>query len=313
MSKVRWVEVTEEEAGQRLDNFLLKHLKKVPKSLVYRVIRKGEVRVNKGRCQASRRIEVGDVVRIPPVVLPDTGAVVEPPKMQIEKIEQYILYEDKDLLVLNKPSGIAVHGGSGVSWGLIELVRAARPLARRVELVHRLDRDTSGVILLAKKTSVLRHLHEQMRSNKVTKRYLALVAGAWPNALKKVDLPLKRSALRSGERMVEVHDDGKPSVSYFECLAHYKNASLLKVTLETGRTHQIRVHCLASGHAIIGDQKYGDEAVNQSFRAQGMGGLALHSFQMGFVHPVSEKWFEVEAPLFKSFEKTIELLEREVK
>jgi 23S rRNA pseudouridine955/2504/2580 synthase len=308
MSRVQWLEVNDEEAGQRLDNYLMKHLKKVPKTLVYRIIRKGEVRVNKGRCQASQRVQAGDVVRVPPVILPAEGQVVAPPKNQVERIEQYILYEDKDLLAVNKPSGIAVHGGSGVSWGLIELVRAARPLAKRIELVHRLDRDTSGVILLAKKTSVLRDLHEQIRANKVVKRYMALVTGQWPDTLNKVDLPLQKNTLRSGERMVEVDSEGKPSLTYFEVLAHYERASLLKVTLETGRTHQIRVHCQASKHPIIGDQKYGDEAVNRDMKALGMGHLALHSYQMGIRHPVTQEWLEIEAPLFHDFENIIKRL-----
>lgn len=311
MSGVQWLEVGSQEAGQRLDNYLLKHLKGVPKTLIYRIIRKGEVRVNKGRSQASRKLDEGDVVRVPPVVLPKAGQVVEPPKNQVERIEQYILYEDKDLLVVNKPSGIAVHGGSGVSWGLVELIRCARPLAKRIELVHRLDRDTSGVIVLSKKISVLRDLHQQIRQNQVLKRYLALVVGVWPDDLTKVDLPLKKNTLRSGERMVEVNVEGKPSVSYFECLAHYDQASLLKVTLETGRTHQIRVHCQASGYPIVGDAKYGDEAFNQVMKAKGMGHLALHSYQMGFRHPVTGEWLEVEAPLFSEFKAVVERLEGE--
>ena len=190
MSGVRWVEVMQEEAGQRLDNFLLKHLRKVPKALVYRIIRKGEVRVNKGRAQPSTRLAEGDVVRVPPVITAEAGEAVVPPKAQMEKIAGLILYEDDDLIVVNKPSGIAVHGGSGVSWGLVELIRNLRPDARRVELVHRLDRDTSGAIILAKKVSVLRHLHEQIRENKVEKLYLTLVAGVWPKHPEKVDLPL---------------------------------------------------------------------------------------------------------------------------
>lgn len=308
MSQVSWIEVTEEESGQRLDNFLLKHLRKVPKTLIYRVIRKGEVRVNKGRAQPSQRVLTGDVVRIPPIMIPEAGDTVKPPRAQIDKIAELVLYEDADLIIINKPSGIAVHGGSGVSWGLIELVRELRPDARRVELVHRLDRDTSGAIILAKKTSVLRALHEQVRDNKVEKHYLTLLSGQWPKGKEKVDFPLLKNTLQSGERMVQVSDEGKPCLSYFILQKQFKNAALMKVRLITGRTHQIRVHAQAMGCPVIGDEKYGDEDANKYFKQLGMRRLALHAQFLQFIHPVTELVVQVEAPLFSDFEQTIKVL-----
>lgn len=308
MSQVSWIEVTEEESGQRLDNFLLKHLRKVPKTLIYRVIRKGEVRVNKGRAQPSQRVLTGDVVRVPPIMVPEVGDTVKPPRAQMDKIAELVLYEDTDLIIINKPSGIAVHGGSGVSWGLIELVRELRSDARRVELVHRLDRDTSGAIILAKKTSVLRALHEQVRDNKVEKHYLTLLSGQWPKGKEKVDLPLLKNTLQSGERMVQVSDEGKPCLSYFMLQKQFKNAALMKVRLITGRTHQIRVHAQATGCPVIGDEKYGDEAANKYFKQLGMRRLALHAQFLQFIHPVTGQVVQVEAPLFNDFEQTIKLL-----
>lgn len=297
---VRLIEATEEDAGQRLDNFLMRHLRQVPKTLIYRIIRKGEVRVNKGRVKQNTRIQTGDIIRIPPVRVPEKHEV-SLPRQQMERIEAAILYEDADLMVINKPSGIAVHGGSGISWGLIELVRALRPLAKRLELVHRLDRDTSGCILLAKKASVLKALHAQVREDKLKKQYLALVAGHWPKNKQKIDLPLLKNTLQSGERVVRVNKEGKPSVSYFQVErrfdGHFGACDLVRVRLKTGRTHQIRVHAQSMGHPIIGDEKYGDKAVNKSFRQLGFKRLGLHAHQLGFYHPVTDEWMEVEAPL----------------
>ncbi|UQB42774.1 RluA family pseudouridine synthase [Thiomicrospira microaerophila] len=311
MSKVRFLEVTSEEVGQRLDNFLLKHLRKVPKMLVYRIIRKGEVRVNKGRAQPSQRLVLGDLVRVPPVAMAESGEVVTPPKTQQDKIEGLILYEDDDLLVINKPSGMAVHGGSGVSWGLVELVRNLREDARRVELVHRLDRDTSGAIILAKKMSALRSLHEQIRQDQVEKRYVTLLAGQWPKAKQKVDLPLLKNTLRSGERMVEVSPDGKPCLSYFFLQQQFKDAALMEVKLVTGRTHQIRVHARAQGCPVIGDEKYGFDEVNKLFKEWGMARLALHAKRLVFKQPSTQQTIEIEAPLFGDFTRIIKRLEQE--
>ena len=295
--QVQNVRIGEEDAGQRLDNFLMRRLRKVPRSYIYRIVRKGEVRINGRRAKVSDRVQVGDEVRIPPVRLPQGG---ETPRFQgdaVERFEALVLYEDADVLVLNKPSGMAVHGGSGLSWGVIELARAARPHARRLELVHRLDRDTSGVLLLAKKASVLKALHAQVRDQRMTKIYRALVAGQWPVEKRKVALPLRKNTLKSGERMVVVSADGKPSLSYFKYLQGCEQASDMEVRLKTGRTHQIRVHAQASGHPLLGDEKYGDRGVNQAARRCGLKRLALHAWRLGFVHPVTEKPMEVEAPV----------------
>lgn len=305
MAQVRWLKVSGEDSGQRLDNFLMRELKGAPKTLIYRIIRKGEVRVNKGRAQASRRLEAGDEVRVPPLALADKKVAVKPSASLLAKVEQSIIYEDKDILVVNKPAGMAVHGGSGVKLGLIEIVREARPLARRMELVHRLDRDTSGVMVLAKKTSILRDLHEQIREDKLLKRYLALVVGSWPKGLTKVDLPLLRKELRSGERVVVVDSQGKPSLSKFKVLQSFKDLSLLEVTLITGRTHQIRVHTQASGHPILGDVKYGNFEVNKQLQAKFM---FLHASTLGFTHPGRGVWMEFEAPLYGGFDNFLKEL-----
>ncbi|GAB6034083.1 23S rRNA pseudouridine(955/2504/2580) synthase RluC [Galenea microaerophila] len=305
---VQFVEAHSEDEGQRIDNFLMRHLRKVPKSMIYRVIRKGEVRVNKGRIKQNYRLKAGDIVRIPPVKVPEKTEVMLPTR-QMAWVESAILYEDSDLMVINKPSGIAVHGGSGIQWGLIELVRGLRPLAKRIELVHRLDRDTSGCILLAKKASVLKALHAQVREDQLKKQYLALVEGHWPQSKQKIDLPLKKNTLQSGERVVRVDQTGKASISYFQVERQFANCSLLRVRLKTGRTHQIRVHAQANGHPIIGDEKYGNKAVNQQFRQMGFKRLALHAHKLGFTHPVTEQWLEIEAPLEASWQTLFKQLE----
>lgn len=306
---VQFIEATSEDEGQRIDNFLMRHLRQVPKTLIYRIIRKGEVRVNKGRIKQNYRVQAGDVVRIPPVRLPEKTEVVLPTQ-QMSRIEAAILYEDADLMVINKPSGIAVHGGSGISWGLIELVRGLRPLAKRLELVHRLDRDTSGCILLAKKASVLKALHAQVREDQLKKQYLALVKGHWPKNKQKVDFPLKKNTLQSGERVVRVDREGKSSISYFQVDRQFESCSLVRVRLKTGRTHQIRVHAQSSGYPVIGDEKYGDKAVNKQFRHLGFKRLALHAHKLGFTHPVTEQWLEIEAPLGETWLQLFQKLGR---
>lgn len=307
MSGVRFIEVTSEDVGQRVDNFLMRHYRSVPKTLIYRVIRKGEVRVNKGRVKQNSRLTEGDLVRVPPIRVAEK-AETEVPFSQMQRIESAILYEDADLMVINKPSGVAVHGGSGIQWGLIEVVRALRPLAKRMELVHRLDRDTSGCILLAKKASVLKALHADMRDNKVTKIYLALLSKHWPAGLEKVDLPLLKNTLESGERMVKVDPQGKSSISYFKVQQSFETYDLVSVRLKTGRTHQIRVHALSQGCPIVGDDKYGDKVINKAARSRGMKRLALHAHQLGFTHPVTQDWMEIEAPLHADFKAILERL-----
>jgi len=309
-AKVQFVDVGTEDAGQRLDNFLMRHLRKAPKTLIYRIIRKGEVRINKGRAKANTRVEAGDVVRIPPVKVPEKVIVSDSdiPSAQLKRIEDNIIYEDKDLMVVNKPSGVAVHGGGGINWGLIEIVRVLRPLAKRLELVHRIDRDTSGCLLIAKKASVLKNLHAQIRADEFDKRYLAIVMRQWPKNSQKVDLPLRKDHLADGGWHVKVAQDGKQAISFFRVQQHLKGADLVSVKLKTGRTHQIRVHALAKGCALMGDDKYGNREVNKKYRPLGMKRLALHAQFLGFTHPVTEEKMLFEAPLWPDFKKIVEAL-----
>ncbi len=313
MANVRFVEVTEEDEGQRVDNFLMRHLRKAPRTLIYRIIRKGEVRVNKGRVKVSTRLKAGDSVRIPPVSVPEKVEldVSEIPYTQLQRIEASILFEDKDLMVINKPSGIAVHGGGGINWGLIEVVRVLRPLAKRLELVHRIDRDTSGCLLIAKKASVLKNLHAQIRANQFDKRYLAIVTGQWPKNIQKVDLPLLKENFKEGGWHVSVNKNGKEAVSYFRLEQHLKECDLMSVKLKTGRTHQIRVHALAQGCALLGDDRYGDREQNKRFRKLGMKRLALHAQFLGFTHPVTEEQVLFEAPLSSDFKQIINVLKKD--
>ncbi len=310
MANVRFVEVTEEDEGQRVDNFLMRHLRKAPRTLIYRIIRKGEVRVNKGRVKVSTRLKAGDRVRIPPVSVPEKVEVdvSDIPHAQLQRIEASILFEDKDLMVINKPSGIAVHGGGGLNWGLIEVVRVLRPLAKRLELVHRIDRDTSGCLLIAKKASVLKALHAQIRENQFDKRYLAIVMGRWPKKVQKVNLPLHKAHLKDGGWHVSVDQRGKEAISYFRLEQALNGCDLMSVKLKTGRTHQIRVHALAQGCALLGDDRYGDRNLNKKFRPLGMKRLALHAQFLGFTHPVTQEKMLFEAPLYSDFKQIINTL-----
>lgn len=312
---VRFVEATSEDEGQRVDNFLMRQFRNVPRTLIYRVIRKGEVRVNKGRVKQSTRLKEGDIVRLPPIRVPEKAETIVP-HGQMKRIEDNILYEDNDLMVVNKPSGIAVHGGSGINFGLIEILREMRPLAKRMELVHRLDRDTSGCILIAKKAKVLKELHAQIREDKMIKEYITLLAGSWDKNKQKIDLPLAKNTLQSGERMVKVDPNGKQSISFFNLVHHYPSADLVTVRLKTGRTHQIRVHALSQGCPVIGDDKYGDRTVNKALKKMGMKRLALHAQFLSFRHPNIEheqdSWMKMEAPLHDDFKKTINYLKKEL-
>lgn len=281
-SKARIVEVDDDRAGQRIDNFLLASLKGVPKSRVYRMLRKGEVRVNKGRIKASYRLQSGDAVRIPPVRVAEAGAPANPGTQVLQRIESSILAEEKGFLLLNKPTGIAVHGGSGLSYGVIEALRVLRPEAPYLELVHRLDRDTSGCLLIAKRRSVLREMHRLLREEGMDKRYLALVKGQWQGGERRVDAPLLKNTLKSGERVVTVSAEGKSAVSIFRPVTVFADASLVEVRLLTGRTHQIRVHAASIGHPIAGDEKYGDEAFNRQMKAYGVRRLFLHARSLRF-------------------------------
>lgn len=305
--RVQFFTVSEEDAGQRLDNFLMRFLRRVPKTLVYRIIRKGEVRVNKKRAKANQKLIPGDLVRIPPVQIEENikADAIGIPQDELQRIEANILYEDKDLMVINKPSGVAVHGGSGLRYGLIEVLRALRPLAKRLELVHRIDRDTSGCLLVAKKASVLKALHEQMRNDEFEKRYLAITNHPWPKNLSRVDLPLKKDHLKDGGWHVRVSEEGKQALSFFRVKQHLVGMDLVEVKLKTGRTHQIRVHALSQGCALLGDDKYGDRAINKEYRKKGMKRLALHAQFLGFTHPVTEERLLIEAPLWPDFQRII--------
>jgi len=295
---VQFIEVDGEYAGQRIDNFLLARLKGVPKSAVYKVLRKGEVRVNKGRVKPEYKLAAGDVVRVPPMVVAAENEPVSVKLTQVKTLESHILYEDNELIVLNKPSGMAVHGGSGLQFGAIEALRALRPQAKFLELVHRLDRDTSGCLLIAKKRSILTALHEQLRDKVVEKKYWALVAGQWDGKVKKVTEPLKKNTLQSGERIVRVDErDGKPSETRFKVLQRYAEGTLLEAFPVTGRTHQIRVHTACKGHPIACDDKYGDNTFTSEMNALGLHRLYLHAKLISFNHPTRTERLTFEAPL----------------
>jgi len=295
-----FVTVDDENAGQRVDNFLLRHLKGVPKSHVYRILRSGEVRLNKGRVGPDVRVAAGDVLRLPPLRLPAarepgvSGGVARP-------FKPTVLFEDDWLVAVDKPAGMAVHGGSGIALGLIEQLRASRRQARFLELVHRLDRDTSGVLLIAKKRAALVGLHAQFRDGEVDKRYVVLVRGAWREAKRIVDAPLHKFVTREGERRVRPEAGGRASVTIFRrertWPTHDPPLALLEAELETGRTHQIRVHLAHLGHALAGDDKYGDFAWNRALKREGLRRMFLHARRVGFRHPASGAAVSVESPL----------------
>jgi len=311
---VQLIEVLDGQEGQRLDNYLLSRLKGVPKSRLYRLMRKGEIRVNKGRVKPDRRLVVGDVIRVAPIRMSEKK-VQAGPSIRLQKLlEQSIVYEDEKLLVINKPSGLAVHGGSGINLGLIESLRATRPDARYLELVHRLDRDTSGCVMIAKKRSALLWLQNEMRARKIDKTYLALACGRWPKDRKRIDMPLRKHEVASGERVVKVSVDGKPSVTNFKILTRYRWATLLEVGLETGRTHQIRVHTQFAGHPLAQDQKYGDPELNRQFKEAGLARMFLHAFSLKFRLPpvdgVQSDKVYIEASLPVELEDGLKNLER---
>ena len=305
---VKYLEVGDDGEGQRLDNYLLRVLKGVPKTHVYRIIRSGEVRINKGRAQADSRLQPGDVVRVPPVRVAQRATAGQPDATPPREFPA--LLEDEHVLAVNKPAGVAVHGGSGVSFGVIEQLRRARPQARFLELVHRLDRETSGILLIAKRRSALTALQDQFRQRETGKTYLALVWGDWPDNRKVVDTPLRKFVLpgkpgQEGERRVRAttRDDpeGMKSVSLVRVaqrLAHPLGAmTLLEVTIKTGRTHQIRVHLASSGHPIAGDEKYGDFERNRSLQKAGLKRMFLHAWRLRFTHPASGEVVQLEQPL----------------
>jgi len=308
---VKIVAISADEAGQRIDNFLRTHLKGVPKSMIYRIVRKGEVRVNKKRIKPEYKLEDGDQVRIPPVRVAEREEdAISPHLQKVAALEHVILYEDDHILVLNKPSGTAVHGGSGLSFGVIEGLRALRPDARFLELVHRLDRDTSGVLLVAKKRSALRSLHEQLREKGMQKDYLALVRGQWPSHIKSIQAPLLKNILQSGERIVRVNSEGKPSETRFKVEERFDIATLVRCSPITGRTHQIRVHTLHAGHPIAFDDRYGEREFDNQLSGTGLRRLFLHAAALRFTHPHTGEILRIEAPLDNQLKQCLKVLRK---
>lgn len=303
---VQLVEIDEDNNDQRLDNFLISRLKGVPKSRIYRIVRKGEVRVNKGRVDVSYRLAIGDVVRIPPVRVAERSEKTFVPQTLRDALQHGILYEDEGFIVLNKPAGFPVHGGSGIDSGIIEGLRLLRPEATFLELAHRLDRDTSGCLIIAKKRSALRKLHEAFRDDHVHKTYLALLAGQWARKKLLVDVPLLKNINKGGERIVVVSQAGKEAETLFRRVKLFKNATLVEAAPKTGRTHQIRVHAAWLGHPIVGDERYGVAEVNKTFAGKGYKRMFLHARELTFAHPTTGKPITFEAPLPPELQKLLD-------
>lgn len=312
---VRLLEVGEDSDGQRIDNYLLKQLKGVPKSVIYKILRKGEVRVDKKRAKPDYRLSLGETVRIPPIRQAARGEPQPVGEGLKKAVEEAILYEDDALIVVNKPAGLAVHGGSGVSVGLIEVLRELRRPAKFLELVHRLDKDTSGCIMVAKKRSMLKALHSRLRDEGgIEKRYLALVCGRWNGRQHRVEAPLEKYHLGSGERMVRVSREGKPSLTLFKWREHFQDATLVEAYPVTGRTHQIRVHAQHAGHPLAGDPKYTSEAQNEAFRELGLRRLFLHAHSISAPGLLAGgRDLYVEAPLEGSLQQLLDQLRRQQK
>jgi len=304
-TKVKFIEIDEDISGQRIDNFLKNQLKNIPKSMIYRIIRKGEVRVNKKRIKPEYKLKTADLVRIPPVRLADKqeAAPISAKLQKVATLEKHIIYEDDDLLALNKPSGFAVHGGSGLKFGVIEALRALRPTARYLELVHRIDRDTSGILLIAKKRSALRKLQEGFREKTIHKHYYALVMGQWKASWRAVDAPLLKNEVNS---IVRVRPNGKASLTRFKVLRSFKEATLVEASPVTGRTHQIRVHLQYKGHPIAWDDRYGDPRFDAYIKPFGISRLFLHAHDIVFTHPSTGKEMYLEAPLDPCLVKALE-------
>ena len=297
LPQVEHIEITEDNSDQRLDNFLITRLKGVPKSHIYRIVRKGEVRVNKGRVDVKYRLIEGDIVRIPPVRVAERTEESFVTQNLKDVLQQGILFEDEGFLILNKPAGFAVHGGSGVSSGIIEGLRLIRPEAHFLELVHRLDKDTSGCLLIAKKRSALRKLHELFRVDQVHKTYQALLSGQWARKQLVVTAPLLKNISKGGERVVVISQSGKAAETLFKRLKLFRSATLVEASPKTGRTHQIRVHAASLGHPIVGDERYGSDDVNKAFKNKGYKRMFLHAQTLRFKHPVTGVLMNISAPL----------------
>lgn len=299
------VTVNDDDSGQRIDNYLQRVTGGLPRSKLYKMIRKGELRVNGKRVKPEYRLQAEDLVRIPPIYVDEKPKVGALSPRLAKLLKSAVIYEDDALLVMNKPAGLAVHGGSGINIGLIEALRQLRPEARCLELVHRLDRDTSGCLMIAKKRSMLRRLHANLREGHIKKFYHALVVGQWDKTVAEINAPLVKNQLASGERYVKVDKEGRRSITRFSVLQSNTSASLLDIGLLTGRTHQIRVHTQYAGHPIIGDEKYGASADNQRFKASGLSRLHLHARRLRFQTPATDEWVEVEAPYDEAFHQAI--------
>lgn len=307
--QVHLVTISNDNEGQRVDNFLITQLKGVPKSMIYRILRKGEVRINKKRVKPEYKLNVGDEVRIPPVRVAEKANPPLSAKLdKVAMLEQAIVYEDEMIIAINKPSGIAVHGGSGLSFGVIEGLRALRPDSRFLELVHRIDRDTSGILLIAKKRSALTALHEQLRLKQMSKNYLALVKGDWPSSCKVVQAPLLKNVLKSGERIVRINQEGKPSETRFKVEERFGFATLVRASPITGRTHQIRVHTQYTGHPIALDNRYGDELFDRELAKTHLNRLFLHAANVQFTHPKTGETMQLHAPLDNVLQKCLSIL-----
>ena len=312
-AKVTYVLAAEGDAGQRIDNFLLRILKDAPRSLIYRILRSGEVRVNGGRVGPDYRLVEADRIRVPPVRTKPRDQVNAPSKSLRDFLAAAVIHEDRDLIVVNKPAGVAVHGGSGLSFGVIETLRALRPELKELELVHRLDRETSGCLLIAKRRAVLRELHLMLRERTMEKHYLTLLVGRWPFGTKTIDLPLKTNLKQGGERMVRVHDDGQAAITTFKPVRHFgKLATLLDVDLGTGRTHQIRVHAAHAGFPVAGDDKYGDRERDALLKPFGLTRMFLHAQRLSFQRVGASEPFNVSAALPAELQLVVDRLQAQM-
>ena len=307
---VTYQTANENDEGQRLDNYLARNLKGVPRSMIYRILRRGEVRVNKGRVSPSYKLKEGDVIRIPPVTVTEGPVTIPSSNLHlVQDLRNRILFDYFFLLVVDKPAGLAAHGGRGIEFGLIEALRALMPEQRFLELAHRLDKETSGCLIVAKRRSALRHLHEQFRQRIVKKRYITLVPGKWDRRVQLVDAPLIRNELRSGERMVEVNfKKGAPSSTGFDVIEFLDGATLMAAMPHTGRTHQIRVHCAYVKHPVGGDDKYGDKEFNERLKSLGLKRMFLHAAKVTFLNPKDNSVLKIEGPMPEEFEQALKLL-----
>lgn len=308
---VQFIDIRADQAGQRIDNFLITLEKGVPKSRIYRALRKGEVRVNKGRIKQTYRLQAGDQVRVPPLRVSEKVVITELSESLTDALENAILMEDDDILVINKPAGLAVHAGSQIQLGVIEAMRIIRPENRFVELVHRLDRDTSGCLVLAKSRVALLNLQQQMKESETDKRYLTLTKGKWPAQENIVDLALQKNSLSSGERMVVPDINGKKSKTLFEVKQEFAGCQLVAAKLYTGRTHQIRVHSASQSHPVAGDEKYGDREFNKRLKQYGLKRMFLHAWQLSLKHPITEEPLTFNAELPDTLKDVLKQLEKQ--